>query len=157
MSKEQLVKKAGLYTILLAAGTLFIYFSLSAALYPFSEKLDQLPSGSKVSELIAQGIMLPLVFAILSLAILGLVQFLLHKPESATEKRIYAGLLIFFFGLGLAMTIVVLVGAFKNAALATIYGSIPSFVICLAEILFGILRFVGANRLLAEENKAENS
>jgi len=151
MSKEQLVKKAGFYTIFLVTSTLFIYFSLSAALYPYSAKLDSLPSGTPVSDKIALGIMLPFVFSVLSLIILGLFQFLLIKPESATEKRIFALVLIIFFALGLAMSIVVLVGAVKDSALGAILGVIPPAALATAEIILGVIRLLEANKLLAQE------
>jgi len=151
MSKEQLVKKAGFYTIFLVASTLFIYFSLSAALYPYSAKLDSLPAGSKVIELITNGIMLPFVFAFLSLVILGLFQFLLIKPESATEKRIFSLVLIFFFALGLALSLVVLAGAIKDSALGAILGVIPPATLAIAEIILGVIRLLEANKELAQE------
>lgn len=151
MNKEQLVKKAGFYTIFLVASTLFIYFSLSAALYPYSAKLDSLPAGSRVTELITNGIMLPFVFAILSLIILGLFQFLLIKPESATEKRLFSLVLVFFFALGLALGIVVLVGAIKDSALGAILGVVPSVALAVAEIILGVIRLLEANKELAQE------
>lgn len=151
MSKEHLVKKAGFYTLFLVASTLFIYFSLSAALYPYSAKLDASSAGTKVSELIANGIMLPYVFAILSLVILGLFQFLLIKPESATEKRIFSLVLIIFFALGFALTLVVLVGAIKDSALGAILGVIPPAALSIAEIILGVIRLFEANKELAQE------
>jgi hypothetical protein len=151
MSKEQLVKKAGFYTIFLVASTLFIYFTLSAALYPYSAKLDSLPAGTLVSEKITEGIMLPFVFSTLSLVILGLFQFLLIKPESATEKRIFSLVLIIFFSLGLAMSILVLVGAVKESALGAILGIIPPATLSIAEIILGVIRLLEANKLLAQE------
>ena len=153
MSKEQLIKKAGLYTIFLVASTLFVYFTLMAALYPYAEKLNQLPAGSDVSGLIAEGIMLPMVFAILSLVILGLVQFLLLKPGSVTEKRIFSWVLIVFFGLALAMTILVLVGAFRDMATGAILGSVPALALSLSEIILGIIHLLEANQTLAKDNE----
>lgn len=151
MSKEQLVKKVGFYTIFFVASTLFIYFTLSAALYPYSDKLDSLPFGTPVSDKIATGIMLPFVIAILSLIIMGLFQFLLIKPESATEKRIFALVLIIFFALGLAMSVLVLVGAVKDSALGAILGVVPPAALSIAEITLGVIHLLEANKLLAQE------
>ena len=48
----------------------------------------------------------------------------------------------------------VFVIACMNNGLATIVGSIPALVLSLAEVVYGILRLLEANKALLEEEKA---
>jgi signal transduction histidine kinase len=157
MDKTALVKKFSLYTLLFVSGTLFVYFVLTTAMYPYSGKLDTSSNSAPTSLLIATNIFLPLVYAFLSLIILGLVQFVLIKPNSATEKRIASIALIFFFGLSLGLSLVVFIMACMNNGIATIIGSIPALVVSLAEVIYGILRLLEANKALAEEEEKETA
>jgi ABC-type lipoprotein release transport system permease subunit len=91
------------------------------------------------------------------LIILGLVQFVLIKPNSATEKRIASIALIFFFGLSLGLSLVVFIMACMNNGIATIIGSIPALVVSLAEVIYGILRLLEAYKALAEEEEKETA
>jgi hypothetical protein len=157
MDKTALVKKFSLYTLLFVSGTLFVYFVLTTAMYPYSGKLDTSSNSAPTSLLIATNIFLPLVYAFLSLIILGLVQFVLIKPNSATEKRIASIALIFFFGLSLGLSLVVFIMACMNNGIATIIGSIPALVVSLAEVIYGILRLLEAYKALAEEEEKETA
>lgn len=154
MEKASFVKKIGLYTLFFVSGTLFVYFVLTTAMLPYSEKLDTTTNSAPLSILIGVNIFLPLLYAFLSLVILGLVQFVLIKPSSATEKRIASIALIFFFGISLGLSLVVFVIACMNNGLATIVGSIPALVLSLAEVVYGILCLLEANKALLEEEKA---
>src|SRR5574344_1930080 len=150
MDKASLVKKIGLYTLFFVAGTLFVYFVLTVAMLPYSnpEKLNTTSNSAPLSLLVGLNIFLPLLYAFLSLIILGLVQFVLIKPDSTTEKRLASMALIFFFGLALGLSLVVFVLACMNNGYATIIGSTPALVLSLAEVVYGILRLWEANKAL---------
>jgi Sec-independent protein secretion pathway component TatC len=157
MDKAALVKKLGLYTLLFVSGTLFVYFVLTTAMFPYSAKLDSSTTSTPISTTIGVNLFLPILYAFLSLIILGLVQFALIKPDSLTEKRISAIAVIFFFGLSLGLSLVVFILACMNNGLATIIGSIPALVVSLAEVVYGILRLLEANKALANEAKAQEN
>jgi magnesium-transporting ATPase (P-type) len=155
MSKEELVKKAGLYTIFFVASTLFFYFCLSTALYPYSEKLDNGTNGVAISQIIGEHLFLPLSFGFLCLMILGLFQFVLIRPSSPTEKRIFAIARLVYFGLSLGLSLLVFIMAIDPKASATLIGCIAPLTLCIAEIVLGILQLLSANKELAVEESSE--
>jgi hypothetical protein len=151
METGKLFKKLIAYLILLVAGFGFVYFLLSAGLNVYVEgKIDFSDKNS-----VQQSLILPIVFSFLCLLVSGLDQFLLIQINEANEKRIYGIALMVYFGALLALSLAFFIRSLASNGTILALLSVPTMAVELAEIVYGLLTLLAAQKALKAEPVSE--
>jgi len=150
MSKTILLKKVTSYFLFYVASTLFFYFFVSAGLYPYSNTLNDPYSLGNL----LQNIYLPVIFAVLSLAVALVSQFLLLKIGGPYEERIYGISLLIFFGAYFLFALLILILVFIHSSLILGLSLIPVFLVSFGEVTLGIVRLIDSYKATKEDEEA---
>lgn len=159
MEAFRIIRKISYYLVFFIASTLVFYFLIGLSLTRYTPT-----SSINSDETLIENIYLPMMYALISLIVMLVVQFLLIGKPSDAEKRLYSISLLVFFGVLLGAAVLILAEglvSIPSNAVSTNPGFFlcalaPVFVISLSEVLYGGLGLL-ALRAKAKNPKADGT
>ena len=95
-----------------------------------------------------------MIFAVLSLAVALVSQFLLLKIGGPYEERIYGISLLIFFGFYFLFALLILILVFIHSSLILGLSLIPVFLVSFGEVTLGIVRLIDSYKATKEDEEA---
>jgi len=151
---SSIIRRMAGYPLIYIASTYFIYFLVSAGIYPYiGDSAEKFAAAGLMN-----GIYLKVLYSILCLLVAMVAEFILIGKPHGNELRLYSIFNLAYFGVLSCCSIALLIYAVVHSAPLFLITTIAPIIICLCQVVLAVFRLLQAlKEVKAEEEAAKTA